>query len=128
MNNNYIAVYGSLRKGEYNYKRFKNYFKEGLEYIETATLIGYNLFDLGSYPGIKPTHDKKTLTVDIMSCNSECFTHIEHMELGANYHAEQIKIDNYLCTIYIYNGYTVKEVPHGDWSKYLKEKEKQLVW
>lgn len=127
MNNNYIAVYGSLREGQYNYERFKNHFEEGLEYIETTTILGFDLFDLGSYPGIRYSDNpNQELTVDILCCNSECATLINRMELGANYYEEKIKVDVIECSIYIYDGFTFNLVESGNWSEYLKAKKFNL--
>ena len=64
-----IAVYGSLRHLEYNYNRFKQYFGDGIEYINTTSITGYQIFDLGSYPGLKLSDNKEdTVVVDILEC------------------------------------------------------------
>lgn len=116
-----ILVYGSLRKGEYNYKRFKGYFGEGLNYLATTTITGYKLYDLGSYPGIRPEAGKE-LVVDVMEVSDEAYDAITGMERGAGYSvAKETVEDHGECTIYVYN-YPVSEnhlVESGDWSKYL---------
>lgn len=119
-----IAVYGSLRKGEYNYERFKDYFKDGLEYVRTTIIDSWSLYDLGSYPGIKEaTEPNNGLIVDIMECSEACFDNIERMELGAGYRSEEIRVGDDICTIYVYEGHVRAEnlVESGDWSEYLKE-------
>lgn len=118
-----ILTYGSLRKGEYNYERFRQYFKNGLNHVDTVIIKGFDLYDLGSYPGIKISDDpEKELTVDIMGCSQECYDSIQRMELGAGYSNYPVNINGEDITIYLYHGYTQENrlVKHGDWSKYLK--------
>lgn len=105
-----IAVYGSLRKGEYNYNR------SDLDYIETIQLAGFNLHWLpyqSYYPGIKEGDGK--IVVDIMECSQPTFEQIVKMEERANYTAKEIKIGNRDCTIFIYNGAVADLIPHGNW-------------
>lgn len=123
----YVALYGSLRKGEYNYDRFIARFGEqGLKYIETYQINGFDLYSLGSYPGIKKSESPASnLTIDVMECNFACFSSINNMELGAGYSPEIVEIDGYSCTIYVYN-YPVMEmnkVKNGNWSDYLRNKK-----
>lgn len=119
-----IALYGSLRKGEYNCKRFQNYFPGEFNYLRTETIKGFDLFDLGSYPGIKESKDpNKELVIDIFEAGEECYRSINAMELGANYTNHTIKIGEDICTIYLYNGNPTKLVESGDWSKYLSHEQ-----
>lgn len=118
-----VCVYGSLREGEYNFDRFKQYYGDNIKSIGSYIIEGFDLYNLGSYPGVKLSiNNKQPLTVDILECSEECFNGINRMELGAGYHAHNITIDDNDCVIYIYDGYAVRHVEHGDWSKYLKEK------
>lgn len=120
MNNNNVLLYGSLRKGHYNYNRFMDYFPEGLTYQETTTIKGFDLYDLGSYPGIKLSEDpNKELVVDMMQCSDECFDSINRMELGAGYTTHQVVINEVPYTIYLYQGRVSENrlVESGDWSK-----------
>lgn len=118
-----IAVYGSLRRGCYNYNAFKNIFQDDFEYIKTTTIAGYQIFDLGSYPGLKISHDNAIVIVDIIECSEECFRSIERMELGANYSTIVVTDSNNSDDAYkafLYNGNCTKLVENGDWVKYLK--------
>lgn len=116
-----ILVYGSLRKGEYNYKRFLKYYPDGLNYLATTTITGYKLYDLGSYPGIRP-QDGTELVVDVMEVSDEAYDSITGMERGAGYSVVKETVEGFgECTIYVYD-YPVNEkylVESGDWSKYL---------
>jgi len=118
-NNNNVLLYGSLRKGNYNYERFMDYFPKGLEFKSTTTIKGFDLYDLGSYPGIKKSDDpEKVLVVDIMTCSDDCFNSINRMELGAGYSAETVMIDETPYTIYLYEGRVnpSRLVATGDWN------------
>ena len=53
----YVFVYGSLLKGEYNH----NYYLNDSKYIGEAKINNYKLYDLGSYPGIKPENEVSVL-------------------------------------------------------------------
>lgn len=120
-----IAVYGSLRKGEFNYDRFKSIFKNDFEYRSTRVVYGWDLFDLGSYPGIKKSDNpNKMLMVDTMEVSEECFQAINAMELGAGYEAIEVEIGIHKAIIYQYNyGVNLNNiVESGNWSVYLKAK------
>lgn len=119
-NYNYIAAYGTLRKGDYNYE------KMGCEYITTGTLNGWQLYDLnGNYPGaIAVENNESKIKIDILSANKEQLAYINEMEQGAGYTPQLINIGYRVCTIYHYDLLTDKEklIKHGDWLKYKKEK------
>lgn len=122
MKNKKILVYGSLRNGEYNFERFKDYFPNGIEYVKTTTIKGFDLHSLGSYPGIVPSDNpEKELVVDVMNCNNQCFYSIDGMERGAGYKAQEVIVDNVPHTIYVYKGNPNRLVESGDWSKHLKD-------
>ena len=91
----YVAVYGSLRKNHYNFNACGEQ-----KYIKTLQLNGYDLFSLGSYPGIVP--GKGTLTVELHEVDEDTLRTIRHMELGAGYREENINIDGKNAALYIY--------------------------
>lgn len=89
----FVVVYGSLRKDEYNYDRFKKIFKNDFEYYTTKVIYGWDLFDLGAYPGIKKSSNPEALLmVDIMEVSEECFQALNAMELGAGYEAVEVDL------------------------------------
>lgn len=121
MDNNYILVYGSLRKGEYNYE----YFKEGLEYVKTVQIPNYKLYSLGSYPGIKKSNGNNIIC-DLMKVTDEKYGNsIDRMELGAGYSSTLVDIEGVKAILYPYEGSVREEdlVDSGDWSKHLKQEE-----
>lgn len=109
-----IAVYGSLRIGEYNFKRMELFGE--INHISTTTVQGWDLFSLGPYPGIKP--GAGTIVVDLLECDDRVYQYIYGMEIGAGYIEREINIDGELYKIYEYTGGTWTEaIPTGDWLK-----------
>ena len=121
-NKRLIASYGSLRLGEYNYNRFKELFGEDFNYVKTTTISGYDLYDLGSYPGLKVSQNPEAVVVvDILEVSQKCFDYIESMEHGAGYSTIKVEDkegDKYFAYLYEYPCNNLVE--SGDWSKYLK--------
>lgn len=105
-----FLMYGSLRKGQYNFNRFN-----GLNYIKTTQIKGFDLFNLGAYPGIKS--GEGVLTVDVVEATPETAERIDLMELGAGYTAETINLEGIDHTIYVYRGPVQKssKIESGDW-------------
>jgi len=107
----FIAAYGTLRKGNYNFKRFN-----GLKYLKTVKIKGYELWDFGPYPYVVKKEDSE-ITVDILEAEGGTKRLIDSMELGAGYKMENITIEKKECTIYymekIYNNTT--KIESGDY-------------
>jgi gamma-glutamylcyclotransferase (GGCT)/AIG2-like uncharacterized protein YtfP len=114
---NYVFVYGSLRPGEYNYSRFKEYYNDEINHVKKAEIKGYDLYSLGSYPGIVKGNNK--LIGDILEVSNEVKNALDNMEFGAGYTEEFINIDGIECSIYVYEGGVNKNnlVKSGDWVK-----------
>jgi gamma-glutamylcyclotransferase (GGCT)/AIG2-like uncharacterized protein YtfP len=81
-----IAVYGSLRKSEYNYR------KEMGEPIACGRIIGAQLFSLGAFPCIvrNDANNGDSVEVEVYDLPEKVFNSIEAMELGAGYRREEI--------------------------------------
>ena len=119
-----IATYGSLRKGQYNYDRFKNHFGSEFNYLKTSTISGYKLYDLGSYPGLKVSdNEEDVVVIDVLEVSQECFDYIEVMEHGAGYITVKVTDDQSKekYAAYIYENPCDNLVESGDWSKYLSK-------
>lgn len=117
---NYVLVYGSLRKGEYNYDRFQQYYPNQIQYLETFTVKGFDLYSLGPYPAIIP--GKGELVVDLLLVSDAAKEGMDDMELGAGYIIETIELDNKDADIYIYNNTdyiknNCHQIKSGDWLK-----------
>lgn len=125
----YILTYGSLRKGNYNYEAFKNYFGSNFKYVSTTKITGFKLYSLGAYPAIKKSGSiDDELVVDLIQVSDSVKDEVDAMELGAGYKIVskiiQIEGTTYPCDIYVYE-YGVNEqnlVKSGDWTNFLKEK------
>lgn len=119
--NNYMLVYGSLRQGQYNNG-------ETSSTLATIEIKGWQLYDLGPYPGAVFTGEPEdTMVVELIpiSTNSESRS-IDYMELGAGYHVRSIMVpykDTVVAgKIYEYLGRGVQSqtrVLNGDWTAYL---------
>jgi gamma-glutamylcyclotransferase (GGCT)/AIG2-like uncharacterized protein YtfP len=116
-----IAVYGTLRPGDYNYQRFVNLFGEWDFQVLTGPIeiTGYRMYDLGSYPGIKKASDNDKIIVQVIGCSDECYDVINAMEEGAGYQAIDLKVDGHECKTFLYDHDVYEEtlIPHGDWIK-----------
>ena len=114
-----IAVYGSLRKGEYNYERFGG--DKSFAYKGTFNIPGFKLYSLGPYPAVIEGDKTDKLIVDILETTKDIAKSINNMEVGAGYSAEEVMVDGQVATIYVYD-HPIKEtnrVLSGDWSKYI---------
>lgn len=117
-----LCVYGSLRKGDYNFDRFLNYFGKDFEYQETTEITGYKLYSLGAYPFVQKTdNEKNKLIVDIIKVSEECANNIDMMERGAGYNIDTININGEECTIYTMDREGDVLVESGDWIKFKKQ-------
>jgi len=113
----YIAAYGTLRKGFYNHNRF-----EGVRYLGTTEISGFDLYDLGPYPCVIKNENGK-ITIDLLEVVEDTKKAIDRMEIGAGYNIEEIeiKLDGNIyqnVTIYTYNKppHYAKIIATGDYS------------
>lgn len=122
----YVLVYGSLRVGEYNFKRFQAQYGSKIEIIDQQKeLPGFKMYDLGiGYPGIKKGNYEETIVVDVLEVAEEVANQIDMMEKGAGYLPTIVKFEDKDCTTYIYTGSVEEEtrVIDGNWSKHLNNR------
>jgi gamma-glutamylcyclotransferase (GGCT)/AIG2-like uncharacterized protein YtfP len=87
---NLIAVYGSLRLGDYNYK----YFENGLSHQGRGLASGVKLYSLGAYPCIvKSGNEKDTVVVDVFEVvDTITSRRIDGMEYGAGYYSDNLEV------------------------------------
>lgn len=92
-------VYGSLRKGEYNFKGFQTTFGEdSVMKVGETTLKGWKLYSLGSYPTIVPLSeddnqdDFPPIKLDLLALSEDAAYSIDRMESGAGYLEEVLSI------------------------------------
>ncbi|KKG11688.1 hypothetical protein EO98_08200 [Methanosarcina sp. 2.H.T.1A.6] len=123
-----MALYGSLRNGLYNSRRFD--LQNRSEFLGTTKVSGYALYSLGPYPGIYPS-EGCSVVAEVRRFSGkqlEIAKSIDYMELFGGYHREYVdlEIENQKIRgfIYVYDEKPEAEIiGHGDWTHYLKEKE-----
>ena len=71
-----LFVYGSLMKGGYNHPGFM----ADAEYLGTAVITGFNLYDLGHYPGIKHTKEQHVVRGELYDVSDAEFEAICALE------------------------------------------------
>ena len=124
-----MALYGSLRNGLYNSRRFD--LQNRSEFLGTTTVRGYALYSLGPYPGIYPL-ENSCVVAEVRRFSGkqqlEIAKSIDYMELFGGYHREYVDLEigeqKFRGFIYVYDEKPESErIEHGDWARYLNEKE-----
>jgi gamma-glutamylcyclotransferase (GGCT)/AIG2-like uncharacterized protein YtfP len=126
-----IALYGSLRDGLYNSRRFD--LQNISEFLGTTKIKGYALYSLGPYPGIYPM-ENSYIVAEVRRFSGkqqlEVAKSIDYMELFGGYHREYVDLEigdqRLRGFLYVYDEKPeFEKIEHGDWTRYLKEKELQ---
>jgi len=108
-----IAVYGSLRVGEYNNRGIG-------DYIETTRIEGFKLmsYQRGPYP-YAVEDPESSIIVDLLEISDEDKRWIDAMEVGAGYTIKSVNIDAEDYTIYVQDNPDEEliEITNGDWTK-----------
>ena len=124
-----MALYGSLRNGLYNSRRFDLPNKS--EFLGTTRVNGYALYSLGPYPAVYPS-ENSSVVVEVRRFSGkqqlEIAKSIDYMELFGGYHREYVDLEmeqqKIKCFIYVYDEKPETEIiDHGDWIYYLKEND-----
>lgn len=90
---NFIIVYGSLRKGQYNYNRMKDMFGDkSFIHIRNEIIQYAMLYDLGEYPAACHASYRHSIKGELMYCNDDVYKYIKDMELGAGYIETQASV------------------------------------
>lgn len=108
-----LFVYGSLRKGHYNFDSFPS-----AKYISTHNIKGWDLYALhgGAYPGVVPGDN--SLEVDLIQVNDQDYDRIKRMELGAGYLEIELDIEGVKGKFYPYKHSVTTKVESGNWNNY----------
>ena len=99
MKNFLIFVYGTLKKGYRNHFYLENALYEG-----TAVLKDYEMFDLGTYPGIR-THQGSMVEGELYIVDEEMKKHIDELEEeGSLYRCVKVEVlkNNQKVEAYVY--------------------------
>lgn len=144
MSNVHLAVYGSLRKGNYNFDRMAALFgEESIKHVKTVkvkvdknfTLVNVN----GYYPALVKmvpgsvinAYANDEITFDIIEVSPEVDEAIEYMEVGAYYKPTTLEIEGTKLKTYIsdqdgdsYSYLRDRTIPSGDWETFQQERFK----
>ncbi|HII01473.1 TPA: gamma-glutamylcyclotransferase [Methanosarcinaceae archaeon] len=124
-----MALYGSLREGLYNSRRFD--LPARSEFLGTAWIKGYALYSLGPYPAVYPSEGNSVLA-EVRKFSGkqqlEIAKSIDYMELFGGYHREYVSLEiggqKVRAIVYVYDEKPgTEKVENGDWVEYLKERE-----
>jgi len=127
-----IALYGSLRNGLYNSRRFDLQNKS--EFLGMTKVRGYALYSLGPYPGIYPSEGSFVVAEVRRFSGKEQLNvakSIDYLELFGGYHREYVDLEiedqKIRGFIYVYDEKPETEkIEHGDWVYYLREKDEKI--
>lgn len=142
---NFFFVYGTLRKGQYNYNKLKALFgNESIESLYTTTADYAGLYDLGNYPVMLETRGSMKVTGEVIWCNDKVSKAIKDMEEEAGYTTSDVflwlrdfgvKGEWKVISLVTYvagkelqekvekNSNKYPRIYSGDWCKYLKAVE-----
>jgi len=101
--------------------------REPLTRFKDHVLDGFDMFDLGSYPGI--LRGAGSIIVEIHVISREKYERIKRMELSSGYHEELVKVKGIRQKLPIFvrndeRDRTFKNrVLSGDWKKYLHDRK-----
>lgn len=121
-----MAVYGSLRKWCFNYDNF--HLDEEAVPLGNATIAGFDLFDLGRYPGI--AHGEGSVFFEVYKVSAKTAASIRRMELSSNYTEETIDTPFGKATVYVRKAGSFdpkRKVESGNWVEHLKANKKDLL-
>lgn len=99
-----VFVYGTLLKGEANY----NYYLHDDWYIGKATVSGFDMYDIGSFPGIVP--GEGVIPGEIYSVDDDALQNLDYLEgEGSLYIRKSVPVtmstgEKAFALIYVYNG------------------------
>lgn len=120
----YIAVYGSLRKGLHNHRVLGT----TREYIGEGIVKGFGMYSLGAYPALSREGNHTDVVVELYSVPDKDMVNVDHLEGFPSYYTRK------LCPVVV-NGASVPAwvyymkglltegfVPSGDWTEYVRSK------
>ena len=119
-----IIVYGSLRKGGFNYRPWLE--SKGAMFLGKGKIKGFSLYDLGSFPAVIKGDGE--VVGELYEVSEEMFDKIDWMEKSAGYKKQEITVNGIKCALWFFTKKTLsfykkaKKVEHGDYIKSLGEK------
>lgn len=122
-----IAVYGTLRKGCYNYK------SKGLDvakYKGDERVTGFVMHHNGSYPMIVRSDENDSILVEVYEVPSEVALPIIQMETGAGYEMDLVNTSQGVAVIFTQRPSQVAgkvKILDGDFIKWCKKYKPQYI-
>lgn len=112
-----VAVYGSLKQGFHNHPVMR---QAGGVYEDTVSLEGYDMFNLGSFPGIKEgtgTIEAELYQVSDLRPLDWLEGYHPDYEPDSLYLRRTVKLDGEDVYVYVYNGEVSRKdiVEDGKW-------------
>lgn len=120
-----IFVYGSLRKGHYNYNYLN--FNSKTKYLGTVKLKNARLYNLGDYPCVVLTDDPTDIVVGEIYgfLDLELEDIVRRMEINAGFIEEIVVIDGFEYSIYVFKKtpQDAEIINSGDWNTVINPEE-----
>jgi gamma-glutamylcyclotransferase (GGCT)/AIG2-like uncharacterized protein YtfP len=104
-----LFVYGTLKKG-YRLHRFL----EGARFLGDAQLKGFNMYNLGSYPGIVRDEAAGTVSGEIYDVDAPTLRRLDYVE-GGYERQLHVTTDGKWVNVYVYPRTEGEKVADGVW-------------
>ena len=123
---NYVFTYGTLMKGERSH-----YYLNDVDYVCDATINGFRMFDLKSYPGIE--HGDGIVVGELYLVDDKTLASIDRLEgEGYLYIRKQVTVKTinkeYEAYVYVYNQEVNKPLYLGNGMYSWKNLNEKYVW
>ena len=87
----FLFVYGTLKRGQVNHHLLNG------DFVSKAKIFGFDLYDIGSFPGIYPGSEE--VEGEIYRVNKKTIQFLDWFEIG--YKREKIVIDDKDVFVYV---------------------------
>jgi len=133
MKKNKVFVYGTLKKGFYNYYRLG--LRTGAKYLTTGSITGFAMHDLGYYPCIVKSAEEDEVHGEVFEIlHEDLLELINWVESSSGYKAVKVEIDKHDCMAFVYAFPAIgPKIPSGVWDKEdpvitARAKKEERVW
>lgn len=113
-----LFVYGSLKKGFFNHKRFGF---DKLNFLGEKVIKGYALINLGQYPGMVNADPESTVKGEIYEIDDGTseFNHLNNVEKGAGFTFNQVNIpgEELYAFLFAYGEDEGMRIDGGEWKE-----------
>ena len=120
----YIAVYGSLRKGLHNHRVLGT----DRDFIGEGIVRGFGMYSLGMYPALVREGTHSDVVVEMYQVSDKTMKCVDKLEGFPSYYTRKlcpISIEGEMVPAWVYymkGSLTDGFVPSGDWTKYVRSK------